>query len=100
MKQNRPNNAVHMSGKKVQNYHKKFNELQRSSATTMLSSTQPAVTSGGGGVGGETGGKGEERETEIGFVVSRLFDIDLKNPKTLLPIAIAGAVVGFLILGA
>ena len=47
------------------------------------------------------GGKGgEEKETGIGFVVSRLFDIDLKNPKTLLPIAIAGAVVGFLILGA
>ena len=87
-----------MSGKKVPNDHNKFNELQRSSATTMLSSTQPSVTSGGGG-GGETGGKGEEKETGICFVVSRLFDIDLKNPKTL-PIAISGAVVGFLILGA
>ena len=97
MRQSRPN-SVHMSGKKVQNDHNKFNELQRSSATTMLSSTQPAVTSGGGGVGGETGR--EEKETGIGFVVSRLFDIDLKNPKTLIPIAIAGAVVGFLILGA
>ncbi len=41
MKQNRPNNAVHMSAKKVQNDHNKFNELQRSSATTMLSSTEP-----------------------------------------------------------
>ena len=47
MRQSRPN-SVHMSGKKVQNDHNKFNELQRSSATTMLSSTQPAVTSGGG----------------------------------------------------
>lgn len=97
MRHSRPN-SVHMSGKKVQNDHNKFNELQRSSATTMLSSTQPAVTSGGGEVGGGKGG--EEKETGIGFVVSRLFDIDLKNPKTLIPIAIAGAVVGFLILGA
>ena len=97
MRQSRPN-SVHMSGKKVQNDHNKFNELQRSSATTMLSSTQPAVTSGGGGVGGETGG--EEKETGIGFVVSRLFDIDLKNPKTLIPIALAGAVVSFFVFGA
>ena len=90
-----------MSGKKVQNDHNKFNELQRSSATTMLSSTQPSVTSGGGGGGGETlGGKGEDKETGIGFVVFRLYNIDIKNPKTLLPIAIAGAVVGYLILGA
>jgi hypothetical protein len=58
----------------------------------MLSSTQPAVISGGGE-------KGEEKETGIGFVVSRLFDIDLKNPKTLIPIAIAGAVVSFLVFG-
>jgi hypothetical protein len=97
MTHSRPN-AAHMSGKKVQNDRNKLNELQRSSATTMLSSTQPAVTSGGGEVGGGKGG--EEKETGIGFVVSRLFDIDLKNPKTLIPIAIAGAVVGFLILGA
>jgi hypothetical protein len=97
MTHNRPN-AVSMSGRKVQNDYNKFNELQRSSATTMLSSTQPTVTSGGGEVGGGKGG--EEKETGIGFVVSRLFDIDLKNPKTLIPIAIAGAVVGFLILGA
>ena len=97
MRQSRPN-SVHMSGKKVQNDHNKFNELQRSSATTMLSSKQPAVTSKGGEVRGGKGG--EEKETGIGFVVSRLFDIDLKNPKTLIPIAIAGAVVGFLILGA
>ncbi len=97
MRHSRPN-SVHMSGKKVQNDHNKFNELQRSSATTMLSSTQPAVTSGGGEVGG--GKRGEEKETAIGFVVSRLFDIDLKNPKTLIPIAIAGAVVGFFVFGA
>jgi len=97
MTHNRPN-AAHMSGKKVQNDRNKFNELERSSATTMLSSKQPAVTSGGGEVRGGKGG--EEKETGIGFVVSRLFDIDLKNPKILLPIAIAGAVVGFLILGA
>jgi hypothetical protein len=32
--------------------------------------------------------------------VSRLFDIDLKNPKTLIPIAIAGAVVSFFVFGA
>ncbi len=91
MKQNRPNNAVHMSGKKVQNDHNKFNELQRSSATTMLSSTQPSVA--------PEIGKGEEKESGIGFAISRMFDIDLKNPKTLLPIAIAGAVVGFFIFG-
>ncbi len=40
MRHSRPN-SVHMSGKKVQNDHNKFNELQRSSATTMLSSTEP-----------------------------------------------------------
>ena len=34
-------NPVHMSGKKIQNDRNKFNELQRSSATTMLSSTEP-----------------------------------------------------------
>ena len=85
--------AVHMSGKKVQNDRNKFNELERSSATTMLSSKQPAVTSGGGE--GE-----EEKEIGIGFLVSRLFDIDLKNPKTLIPIAIVGAVVSFFVFGA
>jgi hypothetical protein len=90
MKQNRPN-SVHMSGKKVQNDHNKFNELQRSSATTMLSSTQPSVA--------PEIAKVEEKESGIGFVISRMFDIDLKNPKTLLPIAIAGAVVGFFIFG-
>ena len=91
MKHSRPN-SVHMSGKKVQNDHNKFNELQRSSATTMLSSTQPSVA--------PEIRKGEEKESGIGFVISRMFDIDLKNPKTLLPIAIAGAVVGFFIFGA
>jgi hypothetical protein len=80
-----------MSGKKVQNDHNKFNELQRSSATTMLSSMQPSVA--------PEIRKGEEKESGIGFVISRMFDIDLKNPKTLLPIAIAGAVVGFFIFG-
>ena len=93
MRQSRPNNAVHMSGKKVQNDHNKFNELQRSSATTMLSSTQPSVAPAG------EIAKVEEKESGIGFVISRMFDIDLKNPKTLLPIAIAGAVVGFFIFG-
>jgi len=82
-----------MSAKKVQNDHNKFNELQRSSATTMLSSTQPSVAPVG------EIAKVEEKESGIGFAISRMFDIDLKNPKTLLPIAIAGAVVGFFIFG-
>ena len=34
-------NPVHMSSKKIQNDRNKFNELQRSSATTMLLSTEP-----------------------------------------------------------
>jgi hypothetical protein len=58
----------------------------------MLSSTQPSVA--------PEIAKVEEKESGIGFVISRMFDIDLKNPKTLLPIAIAGAVVGFFIFGA
>ena len=97
MRQNRPNNAVHMSGKKVPNDHNKFNELQRSSATTMISATQPSVKSGGGGGGGETGGEG--KETGIGFVVSRLFDMDPKSMKIIVPVAIAGAVLSFLVFG-
>ena len=99
MRQSRPNNAVHMSGKKVQNDHNKFNELQRSSATTMLSSTQPSVTSGGGGVGGETGGE-EDKGFEIGRVVARLLDMDPKSMKIIIPVAIAGAVVSFFVFGA
>ncbi len=98
MRHSRPN-SVHMSGKKVQNDHNKFNELQRSSATTMLSSTQPAVTSGGGGVGGETG-REEDTGFEIGRVVARLLDMDPKSMKIIIPVAIAGAVVSFFVFGA
>jgi hypothetical protein len=81
-----------MSGRKVQNDYNKFNELQRSSATTRINATQASIT--------PTGGKGEEKETGMGFFLERVFDLDFRNPKTLIPVVIAGAVVGFLVFGA
>ena len=93
MKHNRPNNAVPMSGRKVQNDYNKFNELQRSSATTRMNATQASITP----IAGE---KGEEKETGMGFFLERVFDLDFRNPKTLIPVVIAGAVVGFLVFGA
>ena len=97
MRQNRPNNQVHMSSRKVQNDHNRFNELQQSSATTMVTETQTPVISGGGAVGGETG-EGE-KGFEIGRTVARLLDMDPKSMKIIIPVAIAGAVLSFFVFG-
>ena len=94
MRQNRPNNQVHMSSRKVQNDHNRFNELQQSSATTMVTETQTPVISGGG----ETTGEGD-KGFEIGRTVARLLDMDPKSMKIIIPVAIAGAVLSFFVFG-
>ena len=99
MRQNRPNNSVHMSGRKVQNDHNRFNELQQSSATTMATETQTPVISGGGAVGGETAAGGGDKGFEIGSAVARLLDMDPKSMKIIIPVAIAGAVLSFFVFG-
>ena len=97
MRQNRPNNQVHMSSRKVQNDHNRFNELQQSSATTMVTETQTPVISGGGATGGETG-EGD-KGFEIVGTVARLLDMDPKSMKIIIPVAIAGAVLSFFVFG-
>ena len=98
MRQNRPNNQVHMSSRKVQNDHNRFNELQQSSATTMVTETQTPVISGVGAVGGDTTGEVEKGFEIVGAVARRL-DMDPKSMKIIIPVAIAGAVLSFFVFG-
>ena len=94
-----PNNPVHMSGRKVQNDHNRFNELQQSSATTMVTETQTPVISGGGAVGGDTTAGEGDKGFEIVGAVARLLDMDPKSMKIIIPVAIAGAVLSFFVFG-
>ena len=82
-----------MSSRKVQNDHNRFNELQQSSATTMVTETQTPVISGGGET---TGG---DKGFEIVGTVARLLDMDPKSMKIIIPVAIAGAVLSFFVFG-